>query len=99
MTHLNPHRIDRQVVYGLVFIALVGLVIAGTIAQYRGAFENNVVVTVEADRAGLTLAKGAPIKLRGVEIGSVGTIDADHDDGDTVMIELEIEDDKVDSVP
>jgi phospholipid/cholesterol/gamma-HCH transport system substrate-binding protein len=96
VTLLNPNRIDRQVVLGFLFIALVGLVIAGTIAKYRGAFEDNVVVTVEADRAGLTLAKGAPIKLRGVEIGTVGKID--HD-GKTVMIELEIDDDKVGKVP
>jgi phospholipid/cholesterol/gamma-HCH transport system substrate-binding protein len=96
VTHLNPHRIDRQVVLGCLFIALVGLVIAGTIATYRGAFEDNVVVTVEADRAGLTLAKGAPIKLRGVEIGTVGKID--HD-GKTLMIELEIDRDLVGHVP
>lgn len=96
MTHLNPHRIDRQVVYGFLFIALVGLIIAGTIAKYRGAFEDNVVVTVEADRAGLTLAAGAPIKLRGVEIGTVGKVD--HE-GKTVMIELRIDDDLVGHVP
>ena len=96
MTPLNPHRVDRQVVYGLLFVALVGLLILGTIARYRGAFENNVVVTVEADRAGLTLTKGAAIKLRGVEIGRVGEVDP-H--GETVLIELEIEDDKVDQVP
>jgi phospholipid/cholesterol/gamma-HCH transport system substrate-binding protein len=95
MTH-NPHRIDRQVVYGLLFVGLIGLLIAGTIAQYRGAFEDDVVVTVEADRAGLTLAKGAPIKLHGVEIGQVGEIDTD---GETVTVELEIESDQVDRVP
>jgi phospholipid/cholesterol/gamma-HCH transport system substrate-binding protein len=96
MTHLNPHRIDRQVVYGLLFIGLVGLVVLGTIAHYRGAFEDNVVVTVEADRAGLTLAKGAPIKLRGVEVGNVGEVETD---GETVMIQLEIDADDVDRVP
>ena len=92
----SPHRIDRQVVYGFLFLGLVGLLVAGTIAQYRGVFEDNVVVTVEADRAGLTLAKGAPIKLRGVEIGDVGEIDVD---GETVMVELEIDDDKAELVP
>jgi phospholipid/cholesterol/gamma-HCH transport system substrate-binding protein len=92
----SPHRIDRQVVYGFLFLGLVGLLVAGTIAQYRGVFEDNVVVTVESDRAGLTLAKGAPIKLRGVEIGAVGQIDVD---GDEVVIELEIDDDLVDLVP
>ncbi len=96
MTHLNPHRIDRQVVYGFVFIGLIGLLVLGTIAHYRGVFEDNVVVTVEADRAGLTLAKGAAVKLRGVEIGKVGQIE---DDGGTVTIELEIDHDKVGQVP
>ena len=96
MTSLNPHRVDRQVVFGVLFIGLVGLLIVGTIAQYRGAFEDNLVVTVEADRAGLTLAGGAPIKLHGVEIGRVGSIDLD---GETVRITLEIDDDKVDKVP
>lgn len=96
MTADNAHRIDRQVVYGFLFIALIALVIAGTIAKYRGAFESNVVVTVEADRAGLTLASGAPIKLRGVEIGRVAEI---RTDGSVVMIDLEIDSDKVERVP
>ncbi|KRA27865.1 hypothetical protein ASD81_24245 [Nocardioides sp. Root614] len=82
--------------FGFLFIALIGLVIAGTIAQYRGAFEDNVLVSVEADRAGLTLASGAPIKLRGVEIGRVAEI---RTDGANVTIDLEIDSDKVDQVP
>lgn len=96
MTTTHSHKIDRQVVFGFLFIALIALVIAGTIAKYRGAFENNVLVSVEADRAGLTLASGAPIKLRGVEIGRVAEI---HTDGAKVTIDLEIDSDKVDQVP
>lgn len=92
----SPHRIDRQVLYGLLFLALVGALIAGTIAKYRGVFEDNVAVVLEADRAGLTLAKGAPIKLRGVEIGHVGSVDTD---GKSVRIGLEINSDSVDDVP
>lgn len=92
----NPHRIDRQVVYGVLFMALMVAVIAGAIAQYRGAFEDNVAVTVEADRAGLTLASGAPIKLRGVEIGRVAEV---RTEDDVVLIDLEIDSDKVDRVP
>ncbi|KQY56423.1 hypothetical protein ASG90_13560 [Nocardioides sp. Soil797] len=88
--------IDRQVVYGVLFVVLVAALIAGTIAKYRGAFEDNVVVTVEADRAGLTLAAGAPIKLRGVEIGNVKGVSSN---GDTVTIELGIDSDKADRVP
>ncbi|QSR24309.1 Mce family protein [Nocardioides aromaticivorans] len=92
----HAHRIDRQVVYGFVFLALIVALIAGTIAKYRGAFEGTVEVTVQADRAGLTLASGAPIKLRGVEIGTVSDIETD---GRQVTITLEIDKDKVDRVP
>jgi len=92
----NPHRIDRALVYGCLFVALLVLLIAATIAQYRGAFDDEVIVTVEADRAGLTLAQGAPVKLRGVEIGQVGSIDTD---GDKVLVDLEIEADQIDRVP
>ncbi|MBU2693729.1 MCE family protein [Pimelobacter sp. 30-1] len=91
----SAHRIDRQVVYGFIFLALVAALVAGTIAKYRGAFDDNVLVTVEADRAGLTLASGAPIKLRGVEIGRVGKVESD---GEKVRIELKIDADKVDRV-
>lgn len=89
-------RIDHQVAYGLLFLGLIGLLIVGTIAKYRGVFDDKLVVTLEADRAGLTLAKGAPIKLRGVEIGEVGEIVGD---GERVVIELEIEKDQVGDVP
>ncbi|GAA3518761.1 MCE family protein [Nocardioides daeguensis] len=96
MTTTHSHRIDRQVVYGFVFLALMVTLVAGTIAKYRGAFEDTVEVTVEADRAGLTLASGAPIKLRGVEIGTVGDVATD---GKQVTITLEIDSDKVERVP
>lgn len=92
----HSHRIDRQVLYGFLFVLLIVSVIAGTIAKYRGAFKDTVTVSVEADRAGLTLASGAPIKLRGVEIGTVGDISTD---GDRVTITLDIDSDDVEKVP
>jgi phospholipid/cholesterol/gamma-HCH transport system substrate-binding protein len=88
--------LDRKVLYGLVFVALIGLVIAGTVATYRGAFEDTVPVTVQADRAGLTLASGAAVKLRGVEVGSVGSVDID---GDQVLVTLELDSEQVERVP
>lgn len=96
MTTTHSQTIDRQVVYGVIFLSLIGAILAGAIAQYRGAFDDTVEVTVKADRAGLTLAPGAPIKLRGVEIGTVGEVATD---GKQVTITLEIDSDKVDHVP
>ncbi len=107
MSHKNKrekhaHHLDRQVVLGFLFVALVMGVIAGTIAKYKGVFDDTVAVSVEADRAGLTLAAGAPIKLRGVEIGRVSKIDSPGTPGVSdgkVRIQLEIDADKVGRVP
>lgn len=81
-------RIDRQVLYGALFLALIGLLVAGTVAEYRGVFQHNVVVTVRTDRAGLTLAGGAPVKLHGVQIGHVASVTTA---GDAVTIQLDID--------
>jgi phospholipid/cholesterol/gamma-HCH transport system substrate-binding protein len=89
-------RIDRQVVYGALFIALLGLLVAGTVAEYRGVFQDNVVVTVESGRAGLTLTGGAPIKLHGVQIGHVASVAASHEGA---TIRLDIDRDKAADVP
>lgn len=88
--------IDRNVTLGLAMVLLIGAVVAGTIAQYRGAFDSTVDVTVESDRAGLTLSPGTPVKLYGVEVGTVGKIDTD---GQRVEIELKLDSDEVDNVP
>lgn len=92
----HPHRIDRQVVYGLIFLLILGLLVAGTVARYQGVFEDTVKISVDADRAGLTMAPGAPVKLRGVEIGTVESIETD---GDRVDVQLEIDADKLERVP
>lgn len=92
----KPLRIDRQVVYGALFVALLGLLVAGTVAEYRGVFQHNLVVTVQTDRAGLTLTGGAPIKLHGVQIGHVGSVASA---GDAVTIRLDIDRDKAADVP
>jgi phospholipid/cholesterol/gamma-HCH transport system substrate-binding protein len=87
---------DRQLASGLALAALVVALIAATIAQYNGAFSRKVRVSVDADRAGLTMTSGTPVKLYGVEVGAVGDIVSR---GDRVRIELELDPDEVDSVP
>lgn len=62
---------DRHLLYGIAFLGVMGLLLAGTIALYRGTFTPTVDVVVAADRAGLTMDQGAPVKLRGVEVGKV----------------------------
>lgn len=62
---------DRHLLYGIAFLGVMGLLVAGTIALYRETFTPTVEVVVAADRAGLTMDRGAVVKLRGVEVGKV----------------------------
>lgn len=88
--------IDRDLALGVAMIVILGLIATGTVAIYRGAFDDTVDVTVESDRAGLTLSPGTPVKLYGVEVGRVGEI---RSDGDRVLIELELDADEAGQVP
>lgn len=88
--------VDRQLRLGITFLAMLGLVIAGAIAQYRGAFRDTIIVSVESDRAGLTMDTGAPVKFRGVEIGDVHAIETD---GGKVTIDLALDKEKLGRVP
>lgn len=92
----RQRTIDRNLMLGLMMILLIAAIVAATIAQYRGAFTSTVDVTVDADRAGLTLAAGTPVKLYGVEVGAVGDIDTD---GDRVSVELKLDPDEIENVP
>ncbi|WP_354526265.1 MCE family protein [Mycolicibacterium sp. 624] len=57
---------------GLVLVlALIG---GTTVASFTGAFSGGVTVTLRADRAGLVLAPGSRVKMRGIDVGKVDTI-------------------------
>jgi phospholipid/cholesterol/gamma-HCH transport system substrate-binding protein len=79
---------------GLVLVVLSGFAITG--ALYTRAFANPIEVTVESSRAGLVMDPGNKVKLRGVEIGRVGSVQL-VDDG--VEIVLEIDRDSFDGIP
>lgn len=92
--------LDRKAAYGFVFIALILAVVAATVATYRGEFRSTVPLSVESERAGLTLAAGAPVKLRGVVVGRVGEIaNSDAPGGAEVTIELKIDKDQFERIP
>lgn len=88
--------LDRQFFKGLIFIALVAAVVAGAIGIYRGDFSSTDTITVVSDRAGLTMEVGSPVKVRGVEVGKISSIETK---GETVRIQAEIEKDKLGDIP
>jgi phospholipid/cholesterol/gamma-HCH transport system substrate-binding protein len=56
-------------------LVIIGL-IAMTASLFTGALRTFVPVTLVSDRAGLVMEPGAKVKLRGVQIGEVGSIGA-----------------------
>lgn len=67
---------SRNFAAGIGFIVAFLLTVALTYGLYAGSFRSTVRVTVESDRAGLTMSKGAVVKLRGVEVGRVASVTA-----------------------
>ena len=93
---MNSLRIDKKVIAGLGSVIIVTAVLVGTLLQYNRVFSRSVDVTVTADRAGITMDTGAPVKLYGVVVGRVSSVDVGNDD---VEIGVELDTDKADSVP
>ncbi|GAC1400948.1 MAG: MCE family protein [Mycobacterium sp.] len=60
---------------GLALIIAVCLIIALAIGLFRGSFTQTAPVTVLSDRAGLVMNKDAKVKMRGVQIGKVKSIE------------------------
>ena len=65
----------KRLTHGVVYLAIISATAILAVALNRGAFEQNTSIEVVADRAGLTLASGARVKLRGVDVGRVASIE------------------------
>ncbi|WP_370332941.1 MCE family protein [Mycolicibacterium hippocampi] len=60
---------------GLGLIVALLAVFALSVGLFRGSFTETVPVTVISDRAGLVMNPDAKVKMRGVQVGSVKSID------------------------
>ncbi|RZB15732.1 MCE family protein [Streptomyces sp. F001] len=67
----------RLRVYGLVFLAVLALLLSLSVAVYRQAFTPVVRITLEADSLGNQLDRRADVKLRGLLVGEVREVRAD----------------------
>jgi len=79
---------------GLVLVVLSVFVL--TAALYNRSFGDPVEVTVVSPRAGLVMDPGNKVKLRGVEIGRVGSVELVEGQAEIV---LEIDRDQFDGIP
>lgn len=69
---------------GFGLVLALALIFALAVALFRGSFTPTVPVTVVSDRAGLVMDPDAKVKMRGVQVGKVASIE-DRADGTAVL--------------
>ncbi|MGW2565009.1 MCE family protein [Streptomyces sp. NPDC001537] len=70
-------RVWRLRLYGVVFLAVLALLLSLSVAVYRQAFTPVVRIRLEADSLGNQLDPRADVKLRGLQVGEVRSVHAD----------------------
>lgn len=84
----DPREMTRLMVAGAAYLVAVALLIALSIGIYTKTFEQTVTVRLEADRAGLQLAKYGDVRYDGVLVGQIRDIEQS---GDQAVITLGLE--------
>ena len=59
---------------GLITVVIVCVIFAVAVGLFKGSFTETVPVTVISQRAGLVMNKEAKVKMRGVQVGKVASI-------------------------
>lgn len=78
-----------------VLFALIGGLLVLTLGAYNRDFQTYARVTLTSDRAGLVMEPGATVKLRGVQVGRVASIQP----GEPVKLQLELYPDQLKYIP
>lgn len=78
-----------------MFVVIVALVVVA-IASFRGDFKSEKHLVIKSDRAGLVMNPGAKVKMRGVTVGSVASMEVV--DGN-VALKLDIDPTNFSSIP
>jgi phospholipid/cholesterol/gamma-HCH transport system substrate-binding protein len=73
-----------------VLLLVVVAVSTVTAMMFSGTLRKTIALTVISDRAGLVMENGAKVKLRGVQIGEVASIDAYSDPSGTNLSMLKL---------
>ncbi len=65
-----------RVLTGLVTVAVIAAIVAVAVGLFQGSFTESVPVTVLSSRAGLVMNQDAKVKMRGVQVGKVDSIES-----------------------
>ena len=69
-------RTGIRALTGLASVAVIAAIVAVAVGLFQGSFTESVPVTVVASRAGLVMNTDAKVKMRGVQVGKVDSIEA-----------------------
>jgi phospholipid/cholesterol/gamma-HCH transport system substrate-binding protein len=69
-----PHTGTRALT-GLATVVVLGIIVAVAVGLFRGSFTESVPVSVKTSRAGLVMNVDAKVKMRGVQVGKVDSIE------------------------
>ncbi len=75
--HDTPAEHRRLLVAGVVFVTVLATLVGISIAIYQKVFTPVTMITVKADRAGLQLSKFGDVRVHGVLVGHVRSVDQD----------------------
>jgi phospholipid/cholesterol/gamma-HCH transport system substrate-binding protein len=78
-----PHNGIRALT-GLVTVAVIAAVVAVAVGLFQGSFTETLPVTVLSPRAGLVMNPDAKVKMHGVQVGKVASIES-RPDGQAVL--------------
>ncbi|MGP3952861.1 MCE family protein [Streptomyces sp. 7N604] len=82
--------------YGIVFIVVLGLLLALTVAIYQKAFTPSVPITLQATTTGNQLEPPADVKLRGLIVGEVREVRAD---GEKATLDIDLKPEHTSRIP
>ena len=94
--HDSPREHRRLLVAGVAFLTEIALLIALSIAVYNKTFDKVTTVTIEADRAGLQLAKFGDVRVNGALVGQVRKV---GQSGDKAQITVALDPDEAKEIP
>lgn len=89
-------RTARLRLYGIVFIAVIALLLSLSVAVYQQVFTSVVRITLEADTLGNQLDPRADVKLRGLLVGEVREVRAD---GEKATLDIALKPEHVSRIP
>jgi phospholipid/cholesterol/gamma-HCH transport system substrate-binding protein len=76
--------------YAPVLVLVVIGLVAITAVLFSGTYRTTVPITIVSDRIGLVMENGAKVKLRGVQVGTVGSLGTQTDAHGTPLSTLQL---------